>query len=92
MPPHSYRKIVKKKSIIAIIKSKLNKISYIIFPVKHGDFDSAIEEFVANLPSSWVNLVKQTKFKDLQVTFPGSKERIDKFPGEIHIKACKRAI
>jgi len=65
-------------------------LSYLIFPIRHGDYEHSAQEFVANLPSLWVNLIKASGFEKSEITFPSAKQRVGRYPGEIMIKACKR--
>ena len=44
-------------------------LSYLIFPIKHGDYEHSVQEFVAHLPSSWVNLIKGSRFENWKQHF-----------------------
>lgn len=65
-------------------------LSYLVFPIKHGDYEHSAQEFVAHLPSSWVSLVEGAGFKKLEIAFPSAKQSVGRWPGEMMIKACKR--
>lgn len=65
-------------------------LSYLVFPIRHGDYKHSAQEFVAHLPSSWVSLVEGAGFKKLEITFPSAKQSVGRWPGEMMIKACKR--
>lgn len=65
-------------------------LSYLVFPIRHGDYEHAAQEFVSHLPSSWVSLVEGAGFKKLEITFPSAKQSVGRWPGEMMIKACKR--
>lgn len=67
-------------------------LPYLIFPIRHGDYEHSAQEFVANLPSSWVNLIKRSGFEKFETTFPSAKQRVGRYPGEIMIKAYKRRL
>lgn len=62
-------------------------LSYLVFPIRHGDYEHSAQEFVSNLPSSWINLIKRSNFKKIEVIFPSTKQRVRRYPGEMMIKA-----
>ena len=76
-------------NLFSKIKNGVNKTSFIVFPIRHGEFDNSIEEFVANLPSSWVNLISASPFKRLEILPPSVDQRVKRSPGEIIIRAYK---
>jgi ubiquinone/menaquinone biosynthesis C-methylase UbiE len=65
-------------------------LSYLVFPIKHGDYEHSVQEFCAYLPSSWVSLVEGAGSKKLEITFPSAKQSVGRCPGEMMIKAYKR--
>lgn len=87
--PRSYSDPKIPTNLSSKIKNGVNKISFIVFPIRHGEFDSSTEEFVANLPSSWVNLISASPFKKLEILPSSVEQRVKRSPGEIIIRAYK---
>jgi len=71
------------------LKRVLCILSYLVFPIRHGDYEHSAQEFVAHLPSSWVNMIKRSSFEKFEIAFPSAKQRVGRYPGEMMIKAYK---
>lgn len=67
----------------------LSVLSYIILPIRHGDYEHSVQEFVAHLPSSWLYLIKRAGFQKPEIIFPSCTQRVAGSRGEMMIKAYK---
>lgn len=74
------------------LKHVLCTLSYLVFPIRHGDYEHSAQEFVAHLPRSWANLIKQSSFERFEITYPSAKQRVGLYPGEMMIKAYKMRV